>query len=71
MNYHILCFADLIQDEPTREVIGFSMITFLCFNLFTNIGSIMLGEIKKGYAKFRLKYYKWKLEKIKKRLNEK
>jgi hypothetical protein len=39
--------------------------------LFTNIGSIMLGEIKKSYAKFRLKYYKWKLEKIKKRLNEK
>jgi hypothetical protein len=58
MNYHILCFADLIQDERAREVMGFSMIVFLCLNLLTNIGSIMFGEIKKIYFKLRLKYYK-------------
>jgi hypothetical protein len=71
MNYHILCFADFIQDERSREVMGFSMIAFLCFNLLTNIGSIMLGEIKKIYFKLRLKYFLWKLKKIKKRLKEK
>ena len=43
----MLCFADFIQDEPTREVMGFSMISFLCFNLVTNMDSIMFGEIKK------------------------
>ena len=61
MNYHILCFADFIQDESAREVMGFSMIAFLCFNLITNIGSIILHEIKKSCARFRLKYYNWKL----------
>jgi hypothetical protein len=71
MNYHILCFADFIHDEPTRELIGFSMIVFLCFNLLTNIGSIMIGEIKKTCFSFRLKYYKWKLNKIKKFLIQK
>ncbi len=50
---------------------GFSMITFLCFNLVTNIGSIMFGEIKKTFFNFELKYYKWKLLKIKKRLKDK
>jgi hypothetical protein len=50
---------------------GFSMITFLCFNLVTNIGSIMFGEIKKTFFNFRLKYYKWKLLKIKKSLKDK
>jgi hypothetical protein len=71
MNYHILCFADFILDERSREVMGFSMIAFLCFNLLTNIGSIMFGEIKKIYFKLRLEYFKWKLKKIKKRLIEK
>jgi hypothetical protein len=71
MNYHILCFADFIQDEPTREVMGFSMIAFLCINLLTNIGFIMFGEIKKTYFSFRLKYYTWKLIKMKKFLKEK
>jgi hypothetical protein len=61
MNYHILCFADFIQDEPAREVMGFSMISFVCFNLLTNIGSIMFGEIRKNFYIFRRKYYKLKL----------
>ena len=68
MIYHILCFADLIQDEPARELMGFSMITFLCLNLLTNISCIMFGEIKRSYAILRLRYYKWKLVKLKERL---
>ena len=71
MNYHILCFADFIQEEPTREFMGFSMIGFVCLNLLTNIGSIMSGEIKKSCISLRTKYWKWKLEKVKKRLKEK
>ena len=71
MNYHILCFADFIQDEPTREKMGLSMISFLCFNLLTNIGFIMFGEIKKSFVSLRFKFYEWKLEKIKKRLKAK
>ena len=31
----------------------------------------MFGEIKKIYFKLRFKYYKWKLQKIKKRQKEK
>ena len=71
MNYHILCFADFIQDEPTREIMGFSMIGFVCLNLLTNIGSIMFGEIKNSFIRLRTKYWKCKLEKIKKKLKEK
>jgi hypothetical protein len=50
---------------------GFSMITFICFNLGSNMGSIMFGEIKKIFLCLRLKYYKWKLLKIKLFLKEK
>lgn len=50
---------------------GFSMIAFLCFNLLSNIGSIIFGEMKKICASLRLKYCKYKLEKVKKNLKEK
>jgi hypothetical protein len=50
---------------------GFSMIFFLCLNLLANLGSIMFCDSKNIYFKLRLKYYKWKLQKIKKRVEEK
>ena len=71
MNYHLICFADLIVDEPTRNFMGFSMIGVCTFNLVTNISFIMFGEIRKVYLKLRPKYYTWKLEKLKKQIEVK
>ena len=71
MIYHLICFADLILDEPTRDVVGISMIAVCSFNLVSNLSHIMFGEIKKIYKVLRLKYFKWKLEKLKKRIKEK
>jgi len=71
MIYHLICFADLILDEPTRDIMGFSMIIVCSLNLFTNFSHIMFGEIKTIFKGMRLKYYKWKIEKLKKRIMEK
>jgi hypothetical protein len=71
MNYHLICFADLILDEKTRDIIGFSMIAFISFNLITNISNILFGLIRQIYFIYRLKFYKQKLEKLKKRIKKK
>ena len=71
MIYHLICFADLILDEPTRDLVGFSMIAVSSFTLVSNRSHIMFGEMKKIYKVLRLKYFKWKLEKLKKRIKEK
>ena len=68
MNYHLICFADLIQDESTRDIMGFSIIAVISFNLITNISHIVFGMISPLYLIYRLKYCKWKLEKLKKRI---
>ena len=47
MIYHLICFADLILDEPTRDLVGFSMIAVSSFNLVSNLSYIMFGEMKK------------------------
>ncbi len=70
MNYHLICFADLILDEPTRNFMGFSMIAVYTFNLVTNISFIMYGEIRKLCIAMRGKYYKWRIEKLKKQIKE-
>lgn len=61
LTYHLICFADFINEEPTRDLVGFSMIVVCTFNLVTNLSHIMFGELKKIYKMLRLKYYKWKL----------
>lgn len=71
INYHLICFADLILDEPTRDLVGLSMISLVSLNLIVNFGNIMFGELKKLYLNLRLKYYLWKLEKLKKKIKAK
>jgi hypothetical protein len=60
-----MCFADFIQDEPTRTIVGWSMIAFVTLNLLVNIGYIMFGGIKKGCRAGMIKYYNWKIGKLK------
>lgn len=70
-NYHLMCFADFIEDEPTRNVMGWSLIFCVCFNLFINIGSIMVGVAKNSFKTCKKSYYVRKLNKLKKRRAEK
>jgi hypothetical protein len=63
MTYHLICFADLISDEPTRNLIGWSMIGSISLNLVVNFTFIMFCALKKSFYKLRLKYYKYRLKK--------
>lgn len=67
-NYHLMCFADFVQDERTRNIVGWSMIGCVSLNLFINIGFIMVGAIKDSYFKLRKRYYERKLRLLKKRM---
>ena len=58
MNYHLICFADLIYDKTTRDLVWFSIIVVFSFNLVTNLSKIMFHEIKKIYKMLRIRYYK-------------
>jgi len=64
-NYHLMCFADFIPDEPTRTTMGWSLIAFVTLNLLINICYIMFGGIKKGCRSAKIKYYNWKISKLK------
>lgn len=55
-----MCFADFIESEETRSLVGMSMIVCVSFNLVINIGYIMLGAIKDACTKAKVRYYTWK-----------
>lgn len=63
-NYHLMCFADFVKDERTRNIVGMSMIVCVSLNLTINIGFIMFGAIKDACRKLQIKYFKWKLKRI-------
>jgi len=68
INYHLMCFADFVQDDWTRGIVGWSMMATVGFNLIINIGYIMVGAVMDSYKNIRFKYARWKLERLKKKL---
>ena len=66
-NYHLMCFADFILDEPTRNIMGWSMVSCVGFNLIVNLGFILINTAKDSFYKLRKKYYQSKLKSLKKR----
>ena len=46
------------------------MIFFVVFNLVSNLSFIVGGEIKKIFHKLRLKYFKWKFERLTKTIKK-
>ena len=69
-NYHLMCFADFVQEQRTRDIVGWSMIGCVSFNLAVNIGFIMFGSIKQSYYTMRTRYYQGKLKRLKKRIEQ-
>lgn len=69
--YHLMCFADFIEDEPTRTTVGWSMITCVSFNLLLNLSVIVFGAAKQVCRRLKIKYLKWKLEKLRERVEKK
>jgi len=43
--YHMLLFTDFVLDVKVRVKIGFSLVGFMSFILFTEIGSIFVKSI--------------------------
>jgi hypothetical protein len=39
--YHLIAFADLIQDEPTRTFMGWSLVIAISFSITCNLGSLL------------------------------
>ena len=73
LNYHVLSFANLIQDNETRITMGWSMITVMSINIGTNFINISFQEGTKTYKDLRLRYYTHKRDKLlakKKKLEE-
>jgi hypothetical protein len=64
--YHLMCFADTLPDIAGQIKVGWSMILFIIFNLFVNISYVLFTVGRESYLKLRLKYYTWKLAKLKK-----
>lgn len=73
LNYHVLSFANLIQDNETRNIMGWSMVTVLSINIGINFINISFKEGTKTYKDLRLRYYTYKRDKLlakKKKLEE-
>ena len=62
MNYHLLCFTDIVTLQSTRNLLGWSIIGCITFNLLVNMSFIMFNAIKDAYLEYRLKYYQYKLK---------
>jgi hypothetical protein len=69
-NYHMMCFADFVQDDATRNILGWSMIGIVGGNLVINVLYIVVGAVKDTYFKLRTKYYQWKNKNLKARLEK-
>lgn len=69
-NYHMMCFADFVQDDATRNIFGWSMIGIVSGNLVINVLYIVVGAVKDTYFKLRTKYYQWKNKNLKARLEK-
>lgn len=63
-NYHLMCFADFVKDERTRNIVGMSMIVCAGLNMLINMVYIMFGAIKDAWRKLRIKYFTWKLKRL-------
>jgi hypothetical protein len=70
-NYHLMCFADFVQDEWTRNIVGWSLIVSVGLNLLINISFIMAGAIRDSCRKIKFKYYTWKLNQAKRQKAQK
>ena len=60
LNYHMLCFADLIRDAPTLQLMGWSAIISITLNLVINFSFIIYTSGKLSVRQIRIKYYKKK-----------
>lgn len=62
--YHLMAFADVVQDQETRTIFGWSLVVCISFCLFTNVSYILHGTLKEAYKKLRVKYLRNKLAKL-------
>ena len=61
MNYFLICYADFIVDQETRNQVGWAMIGVISLNLIVNFGYIIIRAIKEMIYNLRTKFYKWRL----------
>jgi len=62
----MLCFADLVLDAPTLQLLGWSAIVTITLNLSINFGFIIFTNGRETYKYFKIKYYNNKRAKIEK-----
>ena len=65
LNYHLLCFSGFVVDIKTRNLVGWVMVVTIGICLFINMLYIIGHAIKDAYIKYRIKYYQWKLNRLK------
>jgi hypothetical protein len=54
LNYHLLCLTDFVSDPWTREIIGYSMCSFITLFLSVNMVVICLDLVRQWARKFKM-----------------
>jgi len=59
INYHLICFTDMV-DASAFGYVGFSLIVFICINMFVNIGIALGSSLLESIRRYNLKRKKQK-----------
>ena len=62
--YHIICFADFIKEDETRNIVGYSMIVVLMLNIAINFATVLTDAIKQLYQSCRKRYLRKKYKRL-------
>lgn len=69
--YHLLVFTDYISEQRAKDLIGWSMVATMLLNMFFNFALIITSALQSLYKDLRLKYWKWKRNRLLARLKAK
>ena len=61
--YHLICFADFVNEVHTRNILGWSMIATMMTNIAINFSFILYGSFRNAYLKCKTKYWERKHKK--------
>lgn len=64
VGYHLCLFTDFMPNVVVREHIGTSLVFFVCFSVFANLGITTIDNTKLVVRKCKIKKYEHKMRKL-------
>ena len=68
--YFLFLFTDYISDASMSDLIGWSLVLLLAFNIFINAIQILVVFVKNVVFKLKLNYLRWLHKKLTKKVEE-